>query len=310
MFGFRFRQRRPREGRMHPLAIVGICLAVAILLTLIVGNFLKLWLDDDTYQKLTQKPTEEPQSAPPSPLVAKKINAYPFSLGENAGDMIGTPAVSVALNTKDGTLLYTSDVAAYLGCPRNEQIPLFETVSELSAYVSYISGVFYPQSFTSESTDVFYASTVQEAALIREFFRTGGSELLLLDMPLTNENLDRVTLYLDTLRAAADDTAIGVAIPLSVASSEGGWEILGVLEQHCDFLALDVTDEDVTDTEEITDGTSPAAVALLTDCNYYLTQYNMRLLLSTAQTNLLTTLEMQMHQNYQVVAAESETVEE
>jgi hypothetical protein len=289
---------------MHPVAIVAICLAVAVLITLTVGNLLKLWLDDDTFQKLTQKPTEEQPQQERSPLVAKRINAYPFSLGEDVTRVYGAPAVSVPLNTPDGTLLYTSDVAAHLGLARNEQIPLFETVSELSAYVSYISGVFYPQAFMSQSTDVFYASSVQEAALVREALRTGVSELLLRDMPLTVENLDRIALYLDNLRAAADDSAIGVAIPLSVARSEGGWEILGVLEQHCDFLVLDVTDEVITDPEEVEGGTSPAAEALLTDCNYYLTQYNMRLLLSDTQTNLLSTLEMQGHQNYQVVAGE------
>ena len=303
--GLRLRQHRPHAGKLHPLAIVAICLAVTVLVTLIVGNFLKLWLDDETYNKLTQKPIEEEPAEERSPLVAKRINAYPFALGEDVNGVIGMPAVSVPLNTPDGTMLYTSDVTAYLGVPCTEQVSLYDTVGELSAFVNYISGVYYPQAFANESTDLFYASAAREAALVREALRTGVSELLLCEIPLTVENLDRVALYLDTLRAAANDTAIGVAVPLSVARSEGGWEILGVLEQHCDFLVLDVTSEDVTDTEEIEGGTSPAAVALLTDCNYYLTQYNMRLLLSSTQTNLLSTLEMQMHQNYQVVGEPS-----
>lgn len=60
MFGLRFRRHRPHTGKMHPAAIVGICLAAAVLLTLTVGNLLKLWLDDETYQRLTEGKEEVP----------------------------------------------------------------------------------------------------------------------------------------------------------------------------------------------------------------------------------------------------------
>ena len=40
-FGSRFRRRHQHtSARLHPAAIVGICLAVTILITVIIGNLL------------------------------------------------------------------------------------------------------------------------------------------------------------------------------------------------------------------------------------------------------------------------------
>lgn len=45
-FGKRFRHHHAHGTRkLHPLAIVGICLAVAVLVTVIVGNLLNIFLD-------------------------------------------------------------------------------------------------------------------------------------------------------------------------------------------------------------------------------------------------------------------------
>ena len=49
LFGNR-RYGRYRSGRISPLAVIGICVAVAILVTVIIGNMLKLWLDEEIYE--------------------------------------------------------------------------------------------------------------------------------------------------------------------------------------------------------------------------------------------------------------------
>lgn len=306
MFGMRFRRHRQHNTRkLHPAVIAGICLTGAIVLTVIVGNLLNLWLDDETYKKLTDGEEETTPIGNDFKANARKINAYPFTLGENIDSVLGIPALSVPINNSNGTLQYTSDVVQHLGLPCNEAVSLLDTMGELSAYVAYISGTFSPQAFVQPSSDLFYAAAVQEAAVLREFQRAGGSEILLCDLPLTIDNLDQLTAYLEAVKSAVKNTPVGVAIPTSVATSDDGWEIINTLLETCDFCALDLTAETAEDAEPVEGDASPAALALLSEYSYYISQYDMRLLLSNAQETLLSTLEFQMYPNYQVIYAPS-----
>ena len=71
--GFRFRLRRAyADGRLHPLVIVAVCLVVAVLLTLIVGNLLNIWMNDDLYQRLTGETETEPPAAEEEPTVVRR----------------------------------------------------------------------------------------------------------------------------------------------------------------------------------------------------------------------------------------------
>lgn len=301
MPGPHLRRHRPHTAGLHPLATVGICLAVAVVLTVTVGNLLRLWLDDETYQRLT-----EGNDAPPVPENAEKadvpnVNAYPFSLDEEVDRVIGSQAVSVPLNTHDGKLLYTSNVSAYLGISGGST-PLLDKMRELSAFVPYVSGVFYPQAFSQPLDDVFYVAATEESALLREFLHTGGDEILLRGLPLTADSLDRVVDYLTLLGHAMPNEAIGVAVPRSVAADTDNWEILARLVDVCDFVVLDLTAEEVVDEEPVSPGEpSPAALTLLSDCSHLISLYRTRLLVSSAQSALLSTLEVQMYPNYQVL---------
>ena len=302
MFGFRPRRRTHSGNALHPLAIVGICLAVAVLITLIVGNLLRVWLDDETYRKLTEGEDPQPPASEIEPTDVPNVNAYPFSLLEEVDRVIGYQSVSVELNDANGTLSYTSDVATHLGLLQTQGAELFEKMSELSLFVPYVSGVYRPQAFSHELSDLFYATALQEAALMREFLRTGGDEILLVGLPLDADSMERVELYLKTLNLLLPDEVIGVAVPLEVAADTQNWKILDTLSLACDFLVLDLSDEVVIDGVEVPNGEpSPAALSLLSDCAHIVSIYRTRLLVSQEQAALLSTLEMQMHPNFQVL---------
>ena len=303
MLSNRSRRYRARTGKkLHPAAIVGICLGATVLVVLLIGNLLNLWLDDETYRKLTvgDPPAEEIPTLHKANV--RQVNAYPFALGVDIEGVLGAPALSVSLNTETGTLLYSSDVAAALGLSQKNEVDLQDSMSELCAFVPHVSGVWRSQAFHAETEDLFYAATVEEAALLREFLRAGGSEIVLYDLPLSADNLDRLITYLTALKVASPKTAVGVAVPLSVASSSDGWEIISTLLTVCEFCALDLTAEDVTDPEPIEGDLSPAAQDLLKRASYYLTAYDMRLFLAEEQTALLNVIEIQMYPNYQVLS--------
>ena len=316
MLGKRFHRRHTRATRLHPVAIVGICLAAAILLTVIVGNLLRGLLDDETYQKLTQgEETDTTEKEPPRITNVRNINAYPFALGQNAEDAVGMTSISVSVNTPNGTILYTSDVTEQLGLTATERIDLQETLGEVSAFVPYISGVFYPQAFEQETPDAHYAVSAVESAVLREFLHAGGSEILLCGLPLGDDHTDTIIEYVKNLQFATGNAPIGIAIPLSVAADTNSWELLARLFDACDFLAIDLTAE-VCDNADLDDtGYSPTADAILARCAYFTSQFDARLIFSDKQTALISTAQMQSRPDFQVIkyaqkTSESETDEQ
>lgn len=300
--GSRYRRHRPRaHGGLHPIAIVAICLVAAILITLVIGNLLYHWLDDETYNSLLGIGEEDREPEEILHSKARRVNAYPFTLGDDVGEILGTPAVSVAINRADGRLTYSSAVAAYQGRTETPDLPLDATLGELCAYIPHVGGVFTPQVFAEDDPDLFYAAALEDAALLREFTGVGANELLLRGLPLTLENLDRITTYLRAIKLANPKIPLGVAVPTEVARSEEGWEILATVLTVADFCALDLSGESLGAPGSTEDDPTSAAVALLADVDYWLTAYDMRIALSPEQKPLLDLLELQMHPNYQVL---------
>ena len=299
--GRRFRRHHTRT-KMHPAAIVAICLAVAVVLTVLVGNLLKIRLDEADYQRLTVGEPER-QPLPEGEVKVRRINAYPYTFGDAVEGAGGYPAISVHINDPaDGKMAYTSDMTAYLGLLDNENVRLHETFVELSVFASYVSGVFYPQAFRQTIPDLVYAKGAEEAALLREFSRAGGSEVVLCGLPLDESNINAVCEYISLVSHALGDTPVGVAIPVNHPELREGWESLARLERVCDFFVLDLRDVSfpTDDLDEI--GASATAEAFLQANAYPITAYSMRLMLDAGQSGLLSTLEARLYPNYQVVA--------
>ena len=300
--GKRFRRFHTRKG-LHPAAIVAICLAAAILLTVITGNLFGMLLDEETYDRLT-KGDRETEPLPTGDGAKKRaVNAYPFTLGDPAEQAGGVPAVTVVLNDpEDGSMAYASDTTAYLGLAANESVKLHESLAELSVYTPFISGVFHTQAFKQSLPDLIYAKGAEEAALLREFSRAGGSEIVLCGLPLDDTDIGAVCSYISLVSHAVGSTPVGVAIDASDPRLSEKWECLAKIAEACDFMVLDLRgfaldSEDVDDT-----GVSPKAEALMRELAYYFKTYSMRPMLSEAQTGLLSTLEARLYPDYQVVA--------
>ncbi len=295
----RFRARKPhRAHALPPLAIVGICLAAAVILTLTVGLLLRRLVDDDTYMRLTEGAAEDTQLPVPKPQKARAVNAYPFTLGEDTAEIVAKPAATVFLNSSDGALCYTSEVSRHLGLNGNESVPLHDAVAELSAFVPYISGLFYPQVFSEISPHIQYAKTLEEAALLREFLRTGGSEIVLCGIPFSSVGADTALSYIRAVKASVGNASVGVAVSPDTAAPEN-WELLSLLEDACDFLVLDLRAEELADDADET-GISPSVRTRLTALDYPITAYSMRPLVCETQTAFTATFEATLYPNYQI----------
>ena len=106
-FGRRHRRAHAHaSSRLHPAAWIGICLCAAILLTVIAGNLLKIWLDDETFRRFTDgEETDPPTEQQEDPLSVRRVNAYPFALGDPLESLAGQTSLSFSLNTPTGELL-------------------------------------------------------------------------------------------------------------------------------------------------------------------------------------------------------------
>ena len=292
------RRLHHRTRKLHPLAIVGICLGGAILLALLIGNLLNWWLDDEKMDKLTGAPleSEQPSAGELPPRSTQTVRAYPFTLGDSVEQLIpedGQPpeAVSVSINTPDGTMLYRSPVAEYLCSEFGSDADLKSDMQELTFTVPYVCGVFYPQKINTDDTDLLYAAAASDAALLREFVHAGGSEILIVGAAFDEESLPSLADYLKQLKTLLGSTPIGLTVPLEVVTGEDGWQLLPSIRPLANFLAVDL--QDLPDSE---------MESGLQTANYYADQYEMRLIVSTDQSRWISAIE-EVFSDYQIVTA-------
>ena len=296
-----YRRRKHRsEARLHPAAIVGICLALTVAVTIVVGNLLKRWLSDEMLHRLTVGEETEEQNNQNVPDAVRNVNAYVFSLGDEIDTILGKTSASVPLNSPDGESQYHSALTRHLGFADGDKPALSEKMQSLVGFIPYISGVFYANALSFEEESLRFEAASEEASLMREFVRAGGSEILVCGLP--TDDLDAALSYLEAVRFAVGEIPIGVAVPLSVASSENGWYVLSKLLTACDFCALDVREEPTIEGDVDEFGVSPSAEQVIARADYYVSAYSMRLLLSEKQEGLLATLERRLYRNFQVVA--------
>lgn len=264
------------EHRTPPWIIVAVCAASALLLTVIVGNLLKIWIDDETYLRLTSGEETESEEREPVYVAEKKdVHAFAYAFGDDSDHLWEYPEVSLSVNTPDGRVNYTSAITSYLGFPTLGEVSLDGGFGELNAVATHVSGVFYPQAPREEDKNLRFALAAKEQALLNEFLQMGGMELLLCDLPL--EDLTVSMEYIAGIQQVAKEIPVGVAIPLTLLQEDGAWQLLTHLLKVCDFFAVDLGDTDA----------SLSPKELIADCGYFLSQYDMRLLMYEDQTALI-----------------------
>ena len=171
-------------------------------------------------------------------------------------------------------------------------------MENLAEEVPHLIGIWSVTLPKNSDDAVIYAAAATDAAVLREFLSMGGAELLLTDLRFDGDSFDASRAYLTALRRALGQDAIfSVAVPLSVATGDTGWDILYALRQQVPFLTLDlraeadISPEPKTDTsatgETASSSSKPNTESPLVQAQFYLSAYRMRLLLSASQTALL-----------------------
>ena len=287
------RRHKAYTRKLSPLAIALICVAATLVVSLVTGLLLRTFMDEDTYNRLN-KPNRQTVTNPVNTYLPD-IKALPFSFSTATDTIEASASRALFINSPDGTVSYTSPVTLYLGMTANPNITLERDLIALDLATSYISGVFHPQAFLQETADLSFAVASQERALLREFVKNGGNEVLLVIDSLQIDTLSVITDYVGALKSDLGSTALGVAVSHDLAISEHGWEIISSLLRVADFCALDLRLTEAENKDEAAD--------VLYSLDYYLKQYDMRLLLSENRTALIDALSDSDISDYEILAA-------
>ena len=276
-FGNRIHNNTHRRGALSPLNIVLICAGAALLLAIVTGLFLNVYLDDETYDRLTKGEQKE-EEIETNKTYTRDVHAEAYVFGkEDESFWENSSQISVTLNTPTGQINYTSEVVEYLAMQSVSETLLYDAMGEVNMYANFVGGVFYPQALYNEGSDLQYAAAAKECALMREFLHAGGSEILLCGIPYSRTDTASILRYVKQVKTMAGDTPIGVAIPLAIARADGAWNLLENLAKECDFLAIDLCET----------ASVGGAEQILIDARYYIQQYDMRVVLSEVQEELI-----------------------
>ncbi len=277
LFGNR-RVNTHRRGTLSPLTVILIVAGAAFLLALVIGLLMNVWLDDETYDRLTKGEPKEEERNETEKSYTRDVHADAYVFGEEAESVWESFSdISITLNTPSGQINYTSEVVSYLGMESTSERVLYDDMAEVSLFASFIGGVFYPQALYSEGADLQYAVAAKECAVMKEFLHAGGSEILLCGIPFNRTDTASILRYVKQVKTMAGESPIGVAIPLAVARAEDSWALLEGLAEECDFLAIDLGET----------ASVGGAEQILTDARYYIQQYDMRVLLNEKQEELI-----------------------
>lgn len=277
LFGNR-RVNTHRRGTLSPLAVILIVAGAAFLLALVIGLLMNVWLDDETYDRLTKGEPKEEEPNEIEKNYTRDVHADAYVFGKEAESVWESFSdISITLNTPSGQINYTSEVVSYLGMESTTERVLYDDMAEVSLFASFIGGVFYPQALYSEGADLQYAVAAKECAVMKEFLHAGGSEILLCGIPFNRIDTASILRYVKQVKTMAGESPVGVAVPLAVARAEDSWALLEGLAAECDFLAIDLSET----------ASVGGAEQILTDARYHIQQYDMRVLLNEKQEELI-----------------------
>ncbi len=293
-----YRKSRFRTGKHNPWVVVAIVTGSVLLLTLLAGNLLNLFLDDEAYQRWTEGDDTTPpvSDTPVLPNRPLPIKAYPYDL-ENGGSFTAeSRTAAVFLNGEDGRLSCSSEVSELFALESGSS-SLTSRMSYLSGRADYISGVYHVTAFNEQAdATVYYAAAARDGAILREFVQAGGREVVLSGFPLAEMSYSDLMAYLAQIKEALPLTPVGVSIGINELLQPRGWELLSQALMACDFCVIDLRGE-ATDTE----GAPMTPERVLNATDYYRSQYGARLMVGAGQSGLLAGLDQKKITDYMIV---------
>lgn len=140
----------------------------------------------------------------------------------------------------------------------------------------YSVGLFVTGAFRETDEQLRILAVSREIALLSELASAGIREIVIVGLPSDSDKAEEVNGYMRQATEVCGNVTLGVAVSTADADSAGISRLVAYTEQYADSYFLDV--RDVTQTE----------LTSLTEKNaYFLTAYNMRLMLRGSEREKL-----------------------
>ncbi len=298
--------------------VISLIVAFVVLFTLfmIIGTAL---------HNKTQEPDPEDQqgneqTAPPSSgnqgqqsssndeiklEIPKSVAAYALPLledGSKFSDRLAKipPTVNdvfVNLNSKDGALLFRSELASEFShiTVHADASALSNSVTDIEREGFYISGALYVPSFGEQNDLIRDIELSTWTAIACEALREGVGDVMLIAPSVDEEDIERLCAMADSIHSSVEKSVIGIALPSFVLEDENMIAIVSKLSKHFNYLSLDTTDYKSED-----DALTHINDRILT-FQHYILQYKMRVILPKAD-------DTEIQQQYIDVAAKYNAV--
>lgn len=254
-----YRKNQYRKRRTKAIAvIIAVALAVLFILFLIIGNALHAKTAyGPSGSEESDKTTDGTETVTLKP--AATVGAYALPLLKDGSTFAsrlsavpeGAGAVSFALNSPDGELLYRSALTSEFSF-----LSYAEDASTLSGAISAIdddelhaSAILHVPSFAEEDALLREIYLTGWCAVAVEAIRAGADDCLIKPSSASAEDVDKLCELAERIRGIEPDAIIGAVIPEDVLSSSNSEVLISRLSRSYSFLALNATnakeDEDV-----------------------------------------------------------------
>ena len=231
------------------LLIAAVSLVLLFVLFMVIGTALHKKTSDNKDKRPTPSGTE--QSASNALTPAQSVGAHALPLlkdGSSFSERLsaigeGANAVTVDLNSTDGTLKYLSSLASELSflSQASDAQSLSGVISRIDDRELYLSALLYVPSFAEENDLLreVYLSAWCSVAL--EAIRAGADDCLLFPRGATADDVDRLCELALLIRRSEEEAIVGCVIPEDVLSAENSEVLIANLAKAFNFLTLDTT---------------------------------------------------------------------
>lgn len=274
------------------ILVTVICLSVVLTAFLLVGNLLHkqsekrneaLDSSTDTSNNIDLQDEKVPvRNILGHPVLLETQDSSVFSDRINALTQKGIYEASVPLNMSDGTLLFKSSIANKIGYPVGEaKVTLDKAVQAAKSNKVYLSGIFYVTAFESSDPLVRSVELSRASAIIAEALRSGFDDVVVIAPKLTEAHIEEAIRFTDSIKSLTDGGTVGLCVSEDIFSLDDTQhlsQIISKLNSKIDFLAMDVSSEDISDGYSVMGDK-------ISSMQHYLLMYKMRVLLPNGETS-------------------------
>ncbi len=279
-----------RPKLIKTVVICTLCLALVIVLSVLLGNYLRGKADDaddalsstGTTTPVSPDGDRDPIGLPYDPVSVPTVKAEYVTLSSSAGidwstrsanlKKEGTTAVSLVLYYGDSVVNYSSEVAQAMGlqAANNSKTDLYSAMGMLRVSGIYTAGCFYPTFQNRVNLSVSHVYREYEAALIAEACCSDFLEVTVFGMGYDETAHILTEQLFDSVRELDPTATLGVALPIDILDLAERQLIIDNFSFVADYLSLDLSSCQTA--EQLTASLESAASLIK--------KYNLRIIIS------------------------------